>query len=221
VPFIPVPGVAQTTLKGLIGANPWAVTFHWKAGPSTSPWTQADIQVLATAGFTAWSTALKGNSATNVSITECDALDLSNTTGVGFNYTATPVNGILSGGVQPSSLCMVISNKIADRYRGGHPRTFWPCGTQSQMSGEAAWTTSFQNSLAANQATYVSTVRAAAYSFGTTTLNHVVPRYSYTYTSDPVKHKWTKERTALLDTPTVSSYVAVAKTGSQRRRLTP
>jgi hypothetical protein len=216
-----VPGVALTVLKGFIGTNPWAVTHHWQNGASITPWTQADLDLLCLTVFNAWGSALKGNTAVNVETHEVDGTDLTNASGVGSVYTHTPVFGLLSGGLQPSSLCMVVQNRIAARYRGGHPRSFWPVGTVSQFAGEALWSPTFVTSIANNVVSFVEAVRAPSYSFGSGVLNHVIPRYTYTMTDDPASHKWKRERTGLLSVNVVQSYFGVQKAGSQRKRLTP
>lgn len=219
--FIPVPGVASTQLKGMIGTNPWVVTHHWRNGVSSTPWSQADLDLLCLTVYDAWGTSLKANTAVNVDTREVDGIDLTSSSGVGSVYTHTPVAGLLSGGLQPSSVCMVIQNRIAARYRGGHPRTFWPVGTVAQFSGEALWSPTFMTSITNNVVSFISAVRAASYSFGAGTLNHVIPRYTYNIVDDPTSHKYRRTRSGLLSVDTVQSYFAQAKVGSQRKRLSP
>lgn len=221
MPTVFVPGVAASTLRGLIGSNPWACTFHWQNGSSVAPWTAADINLLAQMTMTAWNGSMKGNHATNVSVVGADAIDLTNSTGAGSTYTAAAIVGTLSGVLEPASAAVVVQCKISARYRGGHPRVYWPAGTQVQMLNEYQWTATFASSMATAMVNYVSNVRTAAWSFGTSSLNHVIPRYTYTYTDVPGKHKYLKTRNALLGVSVVNSYVGNQKIGSQRRRLSP
>lgn len=216
-----VPGVALTVLKGYFGSNPWAVTHHWRNATSTTPWTQADLDLLCLTVFNAWGTALKSQHCTIVDTREVDGTDLTNASGVGSVYTHAPVAGSKSGGANPSNICINVQNRIAARYRGGHPRTFWPAGGVLDMSGEANWGPSFTTSMANAVASFVNTVKAATFSFGTGSLNHVIPRYTYTITDDPAAHKYKRERQGLLSVDVVQSYFAVTKLGSMRRRLTP
>jgi hypothetical protein len=44
-------------------------------------------------------------------------------------------------------------------------------------------------------------------------------RYTYTYTDDPVHHKWIKTRSGLHSTPQIFNWIAKAPIGTQRRRL--
>lgn len=216
-----VPGVAHTTLSGMIGVNPWAVTHHWKAGSSITPWTTADITLLATTVFTAWVTQMKAQTDSVTSVNSVNAIDLTNSAGVGVLYTPAASTGTRTGAILPSSACMVMQNRIAARYRGGHPRTFWRVGVEPDLANEYAWTPAYLTSVATSVANWVGLVRAPAYSFGTGVLNHVIPRYTYAYTDDAAHHKYKKTRTGLLSVDTVQSYFGVPTIGSQRRRLHP
>lgn len=62
---------------------------------------------------------------TGVSI---EGIDLSSDTGASFvaPFVST---GVRTGDFAPSSACVVTSWTIPRRYRGGHPRTYWPFGT--------------------------------------------------------------------------------------------
>jgi hypothetical protein len=221
MPFIPVPGVAHTILKGHIGANPWAVVLHWQAGASTAPWTQSDLDLLTKTAFTSWGTNLKNLTGTNVLLEESDGQDLTSTTGLGSIWNPSAVPGTNSNTLMPSSVCMVMQNRIAARYRGGHPRTFWPSATGSALATEALFNAAVPGQWNTGVVAYVQTVRSAAYSFGSSTLNHVIPRYTYMITNDPVHHKYTRQRNGLLSVNVVQSYFGLQKVGSQRRRLTP
>jgi hypothetical protein len=219
--LIPVPGVALAVLKGMIGANPWVITFHFKNGSSTVPWTQPDLDLLANNVYNKWTTTVGTLTPTNVSINECDVTDLTNSTGLGSIYTHAATAGGRAGTLSPSSVCYVIQNRIAARYRGGHPRTFYPGGVAGDMAGEALWNTSVQGTFPAQVVAYISAIRSVAYSFGSGTLNHVIPRYTYLLNNDTTAHKWTRTRNGLLSVDTVNSYFLQARIGSQRKRLSP
>jgi hypothetical protein len=215
-----VPGVAVSVIRGNIGANPWAVVHHWQFGTSTTPWNSGDIATLATAVFTAWQSRLKGSMGPNVEVHEVDTVDLSNATGVGNTHTVTPVFGGLSSPLEPSSMCLVQQNKIAARYRGGHPRTYWPIGSQAQLANENTWQTGPLGVYQTQIDNFFDDVLAAGYT-ASPSLVQVIPRFSYTYVNDPVGHKYKKERTGLLAVSPVLSHFLVTRVGSQRKRLSP
>jgi hypothetical protein len=203
----------------MIGANPWAITFHWKNGSSTVPWTQADLDLLCLTTYNAVTSAWQANLCTNTNWTEVDGTDLTNAAGVGSVYTHAIVSGTLSSPFVPSGAAQVVQNRIAARYRGGHPRTFWPPANAANQANEYQWTTSRVGLMATAQTALVGSVRAASYSFGAGTLNHVIPRYTYSYTDDPVHHKWIRTRTGLLSVDVVQAYFGQTKIGSQRKRM--
>lgn len=216
-----VPGVAATVLKGNIGANPWAVVHHWKFGSSVGNWTQSNMDLLALTVYNAWGTTFKANAGGNISTTEVDAQDMTDASGVGSVYTHTPVFGAQGAILEPSSACIIVQNRIASRYRGGHPRTYWPCLTTQDMLNENTWATAKVAAITANMVSFVSAVIAASYTGGVSGLQHVIPRYTYSYTDVPGKHKYTKTRTGLQGVYTVQSYFGVSRIASQRRRLSP
>ena len=221
MPTVFVPGVASSVLKGMIGSNPWAVTHHWKFANVTAPWVQADMDLLASTIYTQWVAHLQSITGSNVNVTEVDTIDLTNSSGVGSQYTHTPTSGSTGSVIEPSSMSVVVQNKIPARYRGGHPRTYWPFYGTPDMINEYQWsapkTVAAQNAVAA----WVGSIASTSFAGGITTLQHVVPRFSYTYTNDPVHHKYTKQRSGLLAVYVVSGYLAAQKVGNQRRRLTP
>lgn len=221
MPTVYVPGVARSVLKGMIGANPWVVVHHWKFGTVIAPWIQADTDALALNIFNSWGTHMKADTGGNTSVNEVDVVDLTNATGVGSTYTHTPVNGTQGAIIEPSSACVNVQNRIASRYRGGHPRTMWPCLTTQDMLNEYQWSPTRLTAIGNDVAAFVGTVAAATYSGGAGTLQHVIPRYTYTYTNDSVHHKYLKERTGLEGVHTVMSYFAVQRIGQMRRRLVP
>lgn len=216
-----VPGVATTVLKGMIGSNPWAVVHHWKFSGSVDPWSQSNMDLLALSVFNAWGTAIKANAGGNVTTTEVDSVDIGSSTGVGSVYTHTPVAGGQGAVLEPSSACIVVQNRIASRYRGGHPRTYWPILTTQDMVTENTWAAAKVTSVTNSIVSFVSAVIGASYTGGVSGLQHVIPRYTYTYTDVPQHHKWVKERTGLEGVHVVQSYFGVPRIASQRRRLAP
>jgi len=215
------PGIARSVLKGMIGVNPWAVVHHWQFGTSSLPWTQHDADLLALTTFNAWGSAFMSHCGNNISTAEVDVADLTNSTGVGSIYTHTPVLGTIGGPLEPSSACVVVQNRIAARYRGGHPRTFWPALMQGSMLNEYQWIPANALQIQVAAAAFVTAIVTAAYTGGTGPLQHVIPRWSYTVTDDPVHHKYIRTRTGYIRSDVVTGYQANQVIGSQRRRLKP
>lgn len=73
---------------------------------------------------------------------QVECIDLSSSTAaVGVDSTA--VTGTRAGDIVPASACMVISHAVARRFRGGHPRNYWPFGVQADMQDAQTWTDAF------------------------------------------------------------------------------
>jgi hypothetical protein len=215
------PGVAGTVLSGMIGSNPWAVAHHWQFGTSTAAWSQSNLDLLAQTIYTAATANFIPFMGNNVDTRQVTSTDLGSSTGLGSLYTHSPTVGLLGTPLEPSSLCMVIQNRIASRYRGGHPRTYYPLYTQQYMATENTWQPANVATAATKVVAFVSAVISAAYSGSPGALQHVIPRYLYSHTDDPVHHKYTKTRIGLEGVHVVNSYFGNGRVGSQRRRLSP
>lgn len=153
------------------------------------------------------------------SYTNVEVLDLSANDAA---VTTTPIS-VAGGANYPVSpdTCVVSSYQVAARYRGGHPRTYWPLGNGNVISPNGEWedsyVTSCQNAIGSVVASVVGLNEGS-----TTIAAHIAVSYYQGFTSveDPITHRWRNVPT-LRSTPqqhdvtgiTVRSYV-----GSQRRR---
>lgn len=214
-----VPGVAQTVLSGTIGSNPFAVVHHWQFGSLTGAWNATDIDTLALTCLTACGTALKTQSGNNVSWTQCAAVDLSNSAGLSAVHVTPVTIGTLPNSLEPASLCAVTKNVIGARYRGGHPRTFWPLNVANNMSDESHWGPTPVSTIQTAVNNWFAAVETAAYTVSGAALQNVIVRYQYTYTNDTVHHKWLKEKQPPATVFPCSQHIVQAQVGTQRRRL--
>lgn len=214
-----VPGVALTNTKGFIGAQPWAVVHHWQNATSSTPWSSGDLITLTTAIANAYSSALGSWQPSNVQIQEVDAIDLTSGTALGYNYTFAPKHGTRTGTLEPSSVCFNVANIINSRYRGGHPRTFWPGSAATDMQDESHWTAGMVSNFNNAMTTWFTQIKGAAYTFGTSSLANVIVRYTYNVTNDTVHKKYVRTRTGVQGVYPVQTWATSTVVGSQRRRL--
>jgi len=133
--------IIRIKLAGQLSSNPWATIQYARFTGS-----QPDSAALATTANALKSTAFQAiipmmGTANELLTIECT--DLTNETGASGISSATPVLGTRAGTVNPNQVCAVASYKIARRYRGGHPRTYWPIGVQSDITAGSRWTTAF------------------------------------------------------------------------------
>jgi hypothetical protein len=122
----------------------------------------------------------------------------------------------------PVDVCVVSSYKIARRYRGGHPRGYWPFGTSGQLETLQTWTEAFISNLHDVMNTFFTNVRAATWT-GAGTLEHVNVSYfeGFTVVTDPTtgraRNVPTVRATPVVDI--VTSRIERIRIGTQRRRL--
>jgi hypothetical protein len=73
---------------------------------------------------------------------DVECTDLSSSTAA-FGHDDTGVTGTRGGDIVPASAALVVSHRISRRYRGGHPRTYFPFGVQADMQDAQTWTDAF------------------------------------------------------------------------------
>lgn len=137
----PLPDVLNVARVKMIGSNqgtPWVALFFWHYLAGTV--TAGDLVSLCIGFATAWDTNMKAAFATTVSMTNVEAYDLSSRTGA--QGTASGLGpGTRAGTPLPASIAAVASWKVNYRWRGGHPRTYWPAGTTGDVEQGHLWTT--------------------------------------------------------------------------------
>lgn len=199
----PVPGVCKVIIGWSVGAKAGANVLHFSYTPST-PAPLAYVEALA-AGIDAAVQSQSGLWSDDVTYESTTAIDLSSDTGfVSEGGTATV--GIRTGSKLPGNVAVLASYEIARRYRGGHPRTYWPWFTITDLSTPQDW---FGASVAEAMDSTEAIIAAAlgATAGGTSTLDQVM--VSYTLAKVP--------RVDPLVTPIVFSIVDEL-VASQRRR---
>lgn len=94
-------------------------------------------------------------------LTEIDAVDLASSSGAVGLATYSVVGG--DSFPPPTNAAAVLTNwKIARRYRGGHPKTFWPPFGDDQQNDSRTWKTAQIASFAAQLFPFWSAVFALA-----------------------------------------------------------
>jgi len=215
---IPAPGVAQARLKGKIGPNPWAVVLHWFTGGATT-WTQAQINALATAVSSNFTSNILPTMANNVHYETTLAVDLSDATA---RFSETPAGSLPGGGTAESptlASCILVQHRISAKYRGGHPRTYLPPPSKGQVTDGDNWQPGFVPTFQASWDAFITGVNSNLATAGLAQATLCCPRYAYSYTADNVKHKFVKTRVSFKGAFPVSASVVDASIATQRRRL--
>lgn len=202
-PLPPAAQIVLVRLKGTYGSQPWNVIQHLQyTGPAPAV---ADLQTIATSITSAWNTNYAPLAATNVGLSGIDLADLTNPAAAAASVTVSSL-GTRAGATLPASTCIVVSWIINVRYRGGHPRSYYPFGVITDTTGTRAWAPTFVTSVNNASTAYRTALNALSVS-GTTYKMAVV---SYTRNNEP------------RPTPvpfTIQSNVTHQRIDTQRRRL--
>lgn len=153
-------------------------------------------------------------------LTSCVVTDLSSDTGA-VGETTGDTEGTYSGDPVPSGAAVVCSYEILRRYRGGHPRSYWPLGTSSALLGDALWDSTFVDSVKEAVSDTIGSIFGVT--AGPTTVGEQVNVSYYqgfTSVENPLTHRYRNVPT-LRATPqvdVVQSIIARSYVGSLRKR---
>lgn len=159
-PLPPVPSVIKVEFIGTYQSNTWAIIHHFQYSGSAP--TVAQLNTLGAQLATDFgNNLLSGQVSQHVSLLTVKLTDLSSNTGAS---TEVPVleAGTNTSTDLPTNVAIGVSWSIAQRYRGGHPRSYLPgacsnmlaSGSVSRLSG------TFLGGLGTGAAGYIAAVNA-------------------------------------------------------------
>jgi hypothetical protein len=151
----PVPNVIRVVLTGETSQRNWANVFH-VAYTGTAPTVEA-LNDYATAFLNIVATELCPLMDTNTSIEGCQCTDLTSATAA-QTESASSHPGTRTGAVLPASVAGLVTYNSSFRYRGGHPRTYYLVGVDSDLADQSNWTFDFTSQMqifASNMLTYL------------------------------------------------------------------
>lgn len=219
MPALPdVPKVLRVALSGNRTGNVWLSRFYIQY-TGTAP-TVSDLAAFDTAVDTAVATDLVPLMDVDSRTTQIETIDLSSPTSA-VDIKTVFRQGTRSGNTLPSQICAVQSYEIARRYRGGHPRGYWPIGTATDVLSNVDWigasVTAFDNGLDA----MFTAIFAAGWS-GAGTLSHVNVSYykGFTVVTNPITGR-ARNVPTLRVAPVIDAITSTQvrqSFGTQRRR---
>lgn len=220
MPALPVvPKVLRVALSGTRSVPSVWLTRFFIQYTGTAP-TNADLAAFDTAIDTSFNTNVKPLMDADTALSQIESVDLSSSSGAVDIKTVNRV-GTRAGTAMPAQICAVQSYGIGRRYRGGHPRGYWPLGTITDISLDTIWgataVTAFDNGLDA----LFTSIFAAGWT-GAGTLTHVnVSYYSgFTVVTNPITGR-ARNVPTLRVAPVVDAVVSTtirSSFGTQRRR---
>lgn len=220
-PLPPAPGVIQVTDVYKYGSDTNVINRLFYQYTGARP-TAATCNAIAAHRGTLWVPAILGIMANNVSIQQVIVTDLAGTDGQTGNFSPA-LSGTGGATNLPASSSVVLSHTIGARYRGGHPRSYLPWGTTSNLADPQTWATSFINTVA-TQATALFITGMVNTQGGTSVVGLAAVSYyqGSTWAQDQHSnwHRIPTKRSSPLILP-VTAVVPRARIGTQRRRVNP
>lgn len=219
-PLPAAPGVLQVKLSGTYAVPAvWLTRFYIKY-TGTAP-TVAQLTTYNGSVATAYSNRLEALVATSINLTQVETTDLTSSTGA-TSTSSTSNAGTRSGTALPADVCMVTSYEIGRRYRGGHPRGYWPFGTATDEASVRQWSSALVASTLTDLNLFFADLVAAGWS-GAGTLSHVNVSYfsGFTVITNPITGR-ARNVPTLRSSPTIDDITTVVPRlsfGTQRRRL--
>lgn len=142
MPALPdVPKVLKVGVHFSDGVNDDILSRFFVQYSGTAP-SSADLDDFCDALSADWSTSMIGLMGATISLTSIDAVDLTSALSA-VGVQATTEVGTRDGHVVPIDAAVVTSYKVARRYRGGHPRGYWPFGVAEDLTNAQLWGASF------------------------------------------------------------------------------
>lgn len=222
MPALPsVPQVVRAQFNFTVGTDVLArcrAFYHYSGAAPTS----LLLGGSANGMMGAWSAA--GGPTLQTPQTALDSVtitDLTSPTAAEGTSTSSAIPGTRSGGELPASASMVLSGTVLRRYRGGHPRSYFPCGVDTDLSTQQTWTSGFVALAYNNLVSFLTDYSAWEWS-GSGTLTPVNVSFyegftTHTGTTGRVRNVSTPRTAPLVDT--IVGWVARQGIGQQRKRL--
>lgn len=182
--------------------------------------TDAQLNTFAATVFASVNTHLCPLAGTHVTFTRLGVIDLtSSTAAIGEATGSHP--GTRGTTVLTADVCALQSLHVARRYRGGHPRTYWPFGITTDLFDQQTWQDTFVTAAESGLASHETAIFGAGWS-GATILQQVNVSYYagftvHTGTTGRARNVSTPRATALID-PVTSTQVRKG-IAVQRNRL--
>lgn len=199
----PVASVVRVRVSGLINQTPWANILHIRY--SGSPPASADLNGLNSTVAGAYATEFCQLMNPVSVVRNVDSWDLSSPAGASAS-AAVNHPGTRAGPAWTNDVATCISWKVNYRWRGGHPRTYLPGPTTSDVTAGRLWASTFETLAETSASDFLSIINVATMLGGPLSL--VAVRY---YSGG-----------ALLETPLVLPIVGStvhSRVDTQRRRL--
>lgn len=212
-PLPAVPNVAKIISSSLMEDSPSENIFHMLWSGAT-PNAATLAAYLTDVWAPAWDIVFAAEAPSSAATVQHEAIDLTSAMGASAVVADTTAGG-RTGDFAPASAAVLASWEIDRRYRGGHPRTYFPFGTAGTYEGSSNrdWSAAFIADVQTKLNTFLASVQGHDIS-GTefsTLVN--VSYYDKVITPTPPYRRVTPQ------VDTITSVIVRTRICSQRRRL--
>lgn len=124
-PLPPIANVIKIVHTGTVNAEPWATVSHWRYTTISGTLDNDQLTLVCAKFVNSWRDNVRPYISHQVTDTQVEGTDLTSTTSA---IGVAPDGDTGAGGgtiISPES-SVLISKTVLRRYRGGHPRTYWP-----------------------------------------------------------------------------------------------
>jgi|HubBroStandDraft_3_1064219.scaffolds.fasta_scaffold74520_2 hypothetical protein len=218
-PYPAAPKTLRVALRHTWGVDADVLTRFFISYAGTAP----AVTELATfngvvAG--AWGSHLSTLAPTGVELVEVETIDLSSPT-ASVDTTTTSQAGSRGTTSLTAGTALVASYTILRRYRGGHPRGYWPFGVEADLQDPQDWTAGFLTACSSGLDAFFSAVLLAPWSGGGPLTQANVSYYAgFTVITSPTTGR-ARNVPTLRGAPTIDLVTGIVprpRVGSQRRR---
>lgn len=182
----------------------------------------ADLNTYAVAVNTAWAAGGGPNSfmSNQIEYTGCTLEDLTSPTSAVGGLPAA-VTGSHTDAYVTADAAFVVGYLISRRYRGGHPRGYWPLGVEAFLASDQEWAAASVTNMTAGIVQFFSTLLSTGLGAGVISAQVNVSYYEgFTAVENPLTHRYRNvpDLRVAPQVDTVEGYEGRSYVGSQRRR---
>jgi hypothetical protein len=216
----PVPSVLRTALKGSAGGGELWLTRFYSQYPGAAP-SGSQLATFNNGVISAFASRISPFMTANKTLTAVETTDLSTPSSAQLETTAA-LAGSEPGPNLPLMACVVGSYGINRRYRGGHPRGYWPMGAEGDLATSGEWAPASVAAFTTQLGEFFNDVHAIIWGVSEITTHVNVSYYSgFDVVIDPITGRARNVPKLRSPGPIVDTVVSVnarAIVGTQRRR---
>lgn len=218
MPPLPSPGrVIKLNLNWGVDGDTLAETIHFFAYTGTVD--AGDLDTFTSNAVSSAEAEFQALATSFTGVLQATARDLSSD--MGLEATGgTPWTGTRTGDRLSPGTAAVVSHSISRHYRGGHPRSYLPLGSGTDVASTGLWADAFVTAVDTAWGAFVADIKGAWGAFSVTDIVNVSyygpPNRTITGSTGRVRTVSTVRAVPIVDT--ITGHTVNKRIGSQRRR---